>query len=113
MTDPPDEALNNILDDMDLVLEKMVERGVTVDPFWTSNPEKDPKGWTDWVPGAVRYIAKNEPMSKDLTDGALGDWLERLESIGYVKLENIGGEKYWKLTPAGRDLAIVAEVMDS
>ena len=97
---------------MEDALEKMRKEGVTVDPnwFWTSDPGENPSAWDRM---AVRYLMKSLPVAKSLADGALKDGFDRLETMGLVELCVETGERCWRLTPDGRDLATVAEVMES
>jgi hypothetical protein len=65
---------------------------------------------------AVRYLDRNGPVSKDLTDGSVKAGLDRLERRGLAELmplRGVRGDRLWTLTAEGQDLATVSDVMDS
>ena len=96
--------------DMTAALEKMRKEGITVESFWTSDPDENPDGWDA---AACRYVASNGPLMKDLTDGAFKGAFDRLERKDLVVLWTGDGGDRWTLTDAGRNLATVSEVMES
>ena len=105
-----DERMGGILAAMDEAVQRMRKDGVTVEPFWTSKPDEDPEAWDVM---AVRYLDRNGPVSKDLTDGSVKAGLDRLERRGLVEPELRDGGQFWRLTVEGRYLATVADVMES